>query len=242
MIQVKIIYINNDLRNFNYIIWDKDSGDSWIIDPYDSNLLSAFIKKEGLSLKGILNTHQHWDHIKGNEALQKEFSCEILTQEDGFISLNNEHSLKIIGTPGHTSDHKCFIWKNSESDLAMFSGDTLFNAGVGNCRSGGNIDDLYQTTMELNQLSDEIVLYPGHDYVARNLMFAKSCEPENKRIDEALSYIRSFDSEQGMLWTMKQEREVNPFLRLHSDEIQERYHMKDSKELFIKLRTLRDQW
>jgi len=242
MIQVKIIYIHNDLRNFNYLVWDKKSGNTWVIDPYDPDLISNFIKKEGLNLVGILNTHHHWDHIKGNEALQNEFSCEILSNSSMEIALDEQHSLEILGTPGHTTDHKCFLWKNLQGSLGLFSGDTLFNAGVGNCRNGGNVEDLFSSTMRLNQLAEDIVLYPGHDYVMRNLMFAKSCEPGNPLIDEALKYVRSFDSEQGMKWTLKQEREVNPFLRLHSEEIQEKYQLKDSMELFIKLRSLRDQW
>jgi hydroxyacylglutathione hydrolase len=114
-----------------------------------------------------------------------------------------------------------------------------------------NLDDLFETTNKLKQLEDSIVLYPGHDYVLRNLMFAKSCEPENKNIDEALKIVRDADTEEGLLWTLGQEKKVNPFFRLDSEEVRQKFideqmvlESEDMKErkLFKKLRSLRDKW
>lgn len=246
MIQVKIFYAKNDLRNFSYLILDKDSGDSWVIDPFDEKPIIEYIKKESLTLKGILNTHQHWDHIRGNSSLIDYFKCHVLSKESNQLKLDAQNKMSFVGTPGHTADHTAFYWEKAESVLGLFSGDTLFNSGVGNCKNGGNVEDLYETTNRLRQLSDEVVLYPGHDYVLTNLLFAKECEPENKAIDEALRLVRSSDTEKGVAWTLGQEKKVNPFLRLDSDEIQhkvlEETKVSDHKKLFIKLRSLRDSW
>ncbi len=93
---------------------------------------------------------------------------------------------------------------------------------------------------------DNVVLYPGHDYVLKNLMFAKSCEPENKEVDEALKLIRDSDTEKGLEWTLGQEKKVNPFFRLNSEELIEKMNLESSEELekniFRKLRSLRDNW
>lgn len=251
MIQVKIFYAHNDLRNFSYLILDKNTGHSWIIDPFDEKPIVDYIKKEGLTLKGILNTHQHWDHIRGNSALQSIFKCEILSRNENQIKLDQHQLIKFVETPGHTSDHLAFYWQRGQDVLGLFSGDTLFNSGVGNCKGGGSVEALYETTNHLKKLSDDVILYPGHDYVLKNLLFAKSCEPENKEIDEALKMIRMTDTEQGIGWTLGQEKKVNPFLRLNSAEILDK--VLDSKklldsgrtkerELFIKLRSLRDNW
>ena len=63
----------------------------------------------------------------------------------------------------------------NSSIKAVFSGDTLFNAGVGNCRNGGNVHDLYQTVVNIyDELDDEVIVYPGHDYLLNNLKFSKS--------------------------------------------------------------------
>jgi len=246
MIQVKIFFAKNDLRNFNYLIFDKQSGDSWIIDPFDEKPIIDYIKKESLTLKGILNTHEHWDHIRGNSALQKYFKCQVLSNDSNQLRLDASHQLSFVPTPGHTSEHTAFFWQKDETVLALFSGDTLFNSGVGNCKNGGNVEQLFDTTAYLKNLSDEVILYPGHDYVLNNLLFAKTCESENKEIDEALKLVKNSDTEKGVAWTLGQEKKVNPFLRLDSPEIQHKIlkNPKDSdeKKLFIQLRSLRDNW
>lgn len=242
MIQVKIFYANNDLRNFSYLIQDQAQGISWVIDPFDDKPISDYIKKEGLGLSGILNTHQHWDHIKGNSALQNLFNCSSMSRETGLIPLNDTHSIKFLDTPGHTMDHQAFVLMEGTRPLGLFSGDTLFNSGVGNCKSGGNVDVLFTTTEQLKNLSDEVILYPGHDYVLKNLLFAKSCEPENKDIDEALKYVREADSESGLKWNLGQEKKVNPFFRLDSEEIKDKMELDEASAIFKKLRSLRDNW
>lgn len=242
MIQVKIFYAHNDLRNFSYLILDKNQGQSWVIDPFDEKPIIDYIKKEGLVLSGILNTHQHWDHIKGNSALQNLFNCSIMSRDTGLIPLDESQSIKFVDTPGHTMDHQAFFWMEGNKTQGLFSGDALFNSGVGNCKNGGNVDTLFRTTEQLKILPDDVVLYPGHDYVLKNLMFAKSCEPENKDIDEGLKYVRESDSEAGLAWTIGQEKKVNPFFRLDSDEIKDKMGLEKSLEIFRKLRSLRDTW
>jgi hydroxyacylglutathione hydrolase len=250
MIQIEIFFAKNELRNFSYIVIDKNSGDCWVIDPYDDKALSHYIKKKHLVLKGILNTHQHWDHIRGNSALVSEFHCLVYGSE-AELALSDQHSIQILKSPGHTPDHLCFCWKENGISKGLFSGDTLFNSGVGNCHGGGNVDELFETVQRLKEMPDEVVLYPGHDYVHKNLLFAQQWEPDNNQIKEALKYVESTPSEKGLQWTLGQEKAVNPFLRLDSSEIRQNLsqqekkcenHLESERIIFRKLRSLRDQW
>jgi hydroxyacylglutathione hydrolase len=246
MILVKTFYAYNDLRNFSYLIYDGQSADAWVIDPYEANPIIDYIKKTGLVLRGILNTHQHFDHIRGNAPLLQAFQtnvCKLKNSET--IQLDSGHSLETLDTPGHTMDHQAFIWKKDHQAQALFSGDTLFNSGVGNCRGGGDVNFLFQTTKKLlDNLPAGTLLYPGHDYRKKNLEFALKVEPENGQIKESLRELTGFETETLPPVTLGQERKVNPFFRLDSDEIKESVGgvVGNEKELFIKLRKLRDQW
>ena len=250
MIQVDIFFAKNDLRNFSYIVTDKNSAECWVIDPYDDKILSHYIKKNHLVLKGILNTHQHFDHIKGNKGLESEFKCLINSHESEF-QLSKNHTIQVLKTPGHTPDHLCFCLKENGRRTSLFSGDCLFNSGVGNCHGGGNVDELFETIQKLKEMADEIILYPGHDYVRKNLLFAQRWEPDNPSIKEALRYVESIPTESGLNWTLGQERAVNPFLRLNSPEIRQNLSLlekecenpfESERIVFKKLRSLRDQW
>ena len=86
----------------------------------------------------------------------------------------------MLDTPGHTMSHICV---RSHGDTpALFCGDTLFNAGAGNCHNGGHPNELYNTFVsQLAKLPEETLIYPGHDYIARNLSFTLDREPDNAK-------------------------------------------------------------
>lgn len=251
-ILVKRLFAYNNLRNFTYII-STDEGEAWVIDPYDAGQVKNEIRRLGVKLKGILNTHSHDDHTRGNQELQDYFKCEVLSFFlNRSIKLDQNHTLEVLDTPGHTPDHLVFLWKQNGIYQMIFAGDTLFNAGVGNCKNGGNIDELFETTLMLkNKLSQEVALQPGHDYLRRNLEFALKVEPNNKHISERLYQLNNIETELLPPATIKEELLVNPFFRLGSEEIRktwlstEQLSLGDEvieKELFKKLRTMRDNW
>lgn len=246
MTVVKTFYAHNELRNYSYLLLDESTGDSWVIDPYDSQRIIEFINQNGLNLRGILNTHQHFNHIKGNEALIEKFKAPVRKIKNAeSIKVNETFTIESLDTPGHTLDHQVFIWKEKERPLALFSGDTLFNSGVGNCRGGGDVNLLFDTTKKLIlNLPKETLLYPGHDYRKRNLEFARSIEPENKTVKKSLLELRDGETFSLPPVTLGEEQLVNPFLRLDSEEIRQTVNgtQADEKEVFIKLRGLRDNW
>lgn len=245
MILVKSFFAFNDLRNFSYLVSNSKTGDAWVIDPFEAQEIAEYIKKNGFTLKGILNTHQHWDHVQGNIPLSKEFNAPVkkLRNQES-IRLDEHFSIETIDSPGHTLDHQVYLWKNLDQPLALFSGDTLFNAGVGNCRGGGDVNLLFETTKKLRELPGTTLLYPGHDYRKRNMEFALSVEKENSHIQEELRRLRDLQTETLPPVTLAEEFKVNPFFRLNSDEIKQSLSGShpNERELFIKLRQLRDQW
>jgi hydroxyacylglutathione hydrolase len=62
-------------------------------------------------------------------------------QAGDVIKVGRTVELECLDTPGHTMCHICLCAHGDRP--ALFSGDTLFNAGAGNCHNGGSVDTLY---------------------------------------------------------------------------------------------------
>ena len=241
MIQIKRFFGYNDLRNFSYLFFDDATGEAWAIDPYEGGPIKDYIRGQGLNLAGILNTHQHYDHIRGNSSLIESFDCEVMKAQ-GKVRLGEKAIIYFIASPGHTMDHQVFLL-SSDNKKHLFSGDTFFNAGVGNCKNGGDVETLYLTTQKLLAMLDEsTLLYPGHDYSKRNLEFALQFDPENKNIKNFLHEVDYQDVEERGVRTMGEEKRVNPFFSLDRLKMDKRFSELTEKEIFFYLRQQRDNW
>jgi hydroxyacylglutathione hydrolase len=157
--------------------------------------------------------------------------------------------LEALDTPGHTMCHICLRAHGKQS--AIFTGDTLFNAGAGNCHNGGDPQALYNTFAEqLEQLPEDTHVYPGHDYVENNLRFTLDREPDNHKAAELLDRVIGQDPANAYVSTIAEEREVNTFFRLRSPSVIARLRERfpdlpenpDPRMVFIKLRALRNTW
>jgi hydroxyacylglutathione hydrolase len=248
--------MNNRLRNFNYLIGCEKTKQAIALDPLDGEAMVALAAQQGWQIKLIINTHEHHDHIEGNPAVQAATGAEIWASEfargkipnmsRGLLA-NEEFELgsikfRVLPTPGHTPVHVCLLTL-SEDTPVLFSGDTLFNASAGNCFNGGDVDEMYDTFIrELAPLSDETLLFPGHDYMKTNLDFAFSCEPLNEKIDYWKAQVEDLSSDEMPYMTLGQERQYNPFLRLKSPNLLAQLQGDNERETFKALRAQRDIW
>jgi glyoxylase-like metal-dependent hydrolase (beta-lactamase superfamily II) len=161
------------MQNFAYVVEDDDTDEAIVIDPsWDLDKIEQIITRNNLKIKYIVNTHHHFDHTLGNEAMVKSTEAKIIQHEesdlqnditvkDGDVINFGNSELRIVHTPGHSKDSICLI-----GDGKIFSGDTLF---VGNCGRidlpGGSAKELYHSLFDvLYSLDDNLTLYPGHNY------------------------------------------------------------------------------
>jgi hydroxyacylglutathione hydrolase len=168
--------------------------------------------------------------------------------EGDIVKIGKEVELEVLDTPGHTMTHICLLSKTDKP--ALFSGDTLFNAGAGNCHNGGHPEELYDTFYrQFRNLPDTTLIYPGHDYLKNNLEFTLDREPNNKHAQKLLNSIKN--SEAGSVITnLKIENNINTFFRLSNstiiDRLRENFPELSSnpsqKEVFLLLRQLRNKW
>jgi hydroxyacylglutathione hydrolase len=142
--------------------------------------------------------------------------------------------------------HLCFVVIEQGIAKAVFTGDTLFNAGVGHCRGGGDVDVLYQTIVEqFHSLDDSVVIYPGHKYLENNLLFTLSIEPDNQ---DAQGWLvrASHDNDPAnpVTTSIGDERKFNTFFRLNSSGIRSMLGCESDSDraVFRALRARRDNW
>ena len=264
---VEQIAVNNNLRNYMYLLACPETREAVAIDPLDDQLALKRAKQLGWDIRGVINTHEHHDHIGGNEAVIAATGAKLYAHENArdkipnvdvglragdTVQVGNRVELIALDTPGHTFCHTCLYFiGDSECEPALFSGDTLFNAGVGNCHNGGNPQTMYQTFVrQLFVLPDETKIYPGHDYIVNNLQFTLDREPNNAAARSLLAAMDQWSGEKHFISNIAMERLVNTFFRLESNEIIEllktqfpEISSSPSEEIvFLKLRVLRNHW
>lgn len=261
---VEQIWTANAYRNFNYLIACPETGEALAIDPLDHRKCLARAKEKGWEITRILNTHEHGDHIGGNKAMVAATGAKVLAHANAkgkipdmdqglaagdVVTVGKTVGLEVLDTPGHTMSHVCLLSQTDQP--ALICGDTLFNAGAGNCHNGGHPHELYQTfARQLARLPDDTRVYPGHDYLANNLRFTLDREPDNARAQALLPDAEDQDPGDAMVTTLGLEKEVNTFFRLQSPSVIARLREAfpnlpdepDEETVFLKLRELRNSW
>ena len=261
---VEQIWTANAYRNFNYLIACPETGEALAIDPLDHQKCLAAARQKGWAITQVLNTHEHGDHTGGNGAVIKATGARLLAHENAkdkipgvdlglragdVIKVGHSVELEALDTPGHTMSHVCLLSHTDQP--ALFCGDTLFNAGAGNCHNGGHPNELYQTfASQLAQLPDNTQIYPGHDYMINNLEFTLDREPDNQRAQQLRDDVFDQDANNALVTTLGLEKEINTFFRLHSPTVIARLRktfpdlpeQPDEKTVFLKLRELRNSW
>ncbi len=261
---IEQIWTGNAYRNFNYLIACGETGEALAIDPLDHEKCLAAAKTKGWRITQILNTHEHRDHTGGNAPMVAATGAQVLAHAKAkdripemtrglragdIIKVGRTVEFECLDTPGHTMSHICLRAHGDKP--ALFCGDTLFNAGAGNCHNGGHPSELYNTFVgQLAKLPDETLIYPGHDYIARNLAFTLDREPDNAKAKAMLPAMEKQDAAKALVTTLALEKEINTFFRLTSPSVIRRLRDAfpdlpddpDPKTVFLKLRELRNKW
>ena len=178
---------------YTYLIASSKGREALIIDPVLDNVEDylKLLTELDLKLVKVIDTHIHADHITGASKLKDKTKCttimgentpansvEIKVKDEEIINLDHL-KIRVLYTPGHTSDSYSFLMDNY-----LFSGDTLLINGTGRTDfQNGNSKDAYNSIFnKLLKLPDETLLYPAHDYKGQKVSTIGKEKKQNPRL------------------------------------------------------------
>lgn len=184
---------------YTYLLADTESKEAILIDPVLEQVDrdASVVRDLNLSLKFVMNTHMHADHITGTGLLKKKIDgCKSLISEasgaQADIHVNpgekiefGRHQLEVRPTPGHTSG--CVTYVCHEQGIA-FTGDAVLIRGCGRTDfQEGDPATLYDSVhKQIFSLPENFKLYPAHDYKGLMVTTVKEEKTLNPRLTKPL--------------------------------------------------------
>ena len=189
MLHIKTLILGQYQVNC-YIVHAEGDCRCVVIDPgYDPERILAYLQKEGLSLRGILLTHGHFDHVGAVHELVEKTGCQLWLchpdctmphtpqfpqllpleedklpnasfYEDGDTVQLAGLTFRVLHTPGHSQGSVCL-----EVEDVIFTGDTLFAGTCGRTDlPGSDPRAILRSLSRLRNLPYDRTVYPGHGY------------------------------------------------------------------------------
>lgn len=129
------------------------------------------------NIVAVIETHIHADHLSRSKQLADQLKTSLLLPvpnnvtfpykkiQDGQIIRLGDIFIKVIATPGHTTESVCFL----VNDEVLLSGDTIFTNAVGRPDLKAGEEEtknraalLYGSLQKINHLNDNIIVLPAH--------------------------------------------------------------------------------
>jgi len=175
-----------------YIVGCEETREGAIIDPGgEADLILAAVKELNLTIKYVINTHGHFDHILANREVLEATEAKLAIHQadeqllaagggteafgvkanasllpdvklcEGDMITLGKIKLKVLHTPGHSPGS---ISLYNEKEGVIFDGDVLFRDGIGRTDLPGSSHHILMETIrdKLLNLPDDTIVYPGH--------------------------------------------------------------------------------
>ncbi|HYI23690.1 MAG TPA: MBL fold metallo-hydrolase [Candidatus Limnocylindrales bacterium] len=172
-----------------YVLGDEASGEAIAIDTATPCVewLTTTLAERGWTLKLIVSTHWHWDHIGDNAAAMDATGAQLAAHTLDHALIENPPptapfpippsvaavdlaegsrirfgamDIEVLHTPGHTAGSVCLLVAD---ERLLLTGDTLFAGSWGRTDlPGGSADQMVESLTRLGGLEPDLRVLPGH--------------------------------------------------------------------------------
>lgn len=159
-----------------YLIASEQTKEALLVDPVleQNDRYLEVLARRGLTLRYVVDTHVHADHLSGAAALRERLGVDYLMHHRSVSSCANrrvgdgdslqlgEIPVRFLHTPGHTQDSITVVLPDR-----ILTGDFLFLGEGGAGRTdlpGGDAGEHWDSLQKLASLPGGMLIYPGHDY------------------------------------------------------------------------------
>jgi glyoxylase-like metal-dependent hydrolase (beta-lactamase superfamily II) len=164
-------------RNFGYLLGDRRARECALIDPsYSPEAFVERAREQGLTVRLIVNTHGHPDHVNGNDKAVEltgakvaahpasPASPDIPLADRGELRVGSL-TVRVLHVPGHAADHVTLYQPDYR---LLITGDLLFVGKVGGTANDADARVEWDSLQRLlAAVPDDATVWPGHDYGAR---------------------------------------------------------------------------
>ena len=166
-------FLHSDPVGASYFLACAGHATAAVVDPAgDIGAYTAVAEATATRIRYVIDTHLHADHVSAARALAAATGADYVlfagakvafpfrAARDGDVLDLGNVAVKVLHTPGHTPGSICLY---AEEQGLLFSGDTLFDQGMGRTDlPGGDETLLYQSLKRLANLPPDTRVFPGH--------------------------------------------------------------------------------